>query len=199
MVILRCVVVVAAICLFLDDPILAHTRGGEIHGFVSGFIHPFSGLDHVLAMVAVGIWGSQLKRPAVWVLPLAFPLMMSVGGVLGVRGIAIPWVEIGVAGSALVLGAVIALEAQPPLWIALVIVATFGVLHGHAHGTELPKAANPGSYALGFVLATGVLHASGILIGLVDIWPVGSRLLRVLGALIAMTAVYLVFDLGLQR
>jgi len=96
------------------------------------------------------------------------------------------------------LGAVIALEARPPLWFAIAIVATFGVFHGHAHGTELPKAASPLSFALGFVLATGVLHASGILIGLLNHWPIGSRLLRAMGVSIAMIAVYTLAGLGLR-
>ena len=169
----------------------AHTAAAQAKGFATGFLHPLSGLDHILAMVAVGIWGAQLKRPAIWLLPIAFPLVMSIGGVLGVRGVPIPGVEIGVAASAVVLGIVIAAELKPPLWVAAVVVSAFAIFHGHAHGTELPKAASPLTYALGFVFATGLLHVSGILIGLLDSWPAGGKVLRAAGALIAVTGVFL--------
>jgi urease accessory protein len=183
---LRWAATVAAITFF-STPAFAHTIPGQAKGFVTGFLHPLSGLDHVLAMVAVGIWGAQLKRPAIWILPVAFPLVMTLGGLLGIRGVPLPGVEIGVAASAVVLGIVIALELRPPLWVAALIVSAFAIFHGHAHGTELPKAASPLTYALGFVLATGLLHVSGILIGLVDLLPVGGKLLRTAGGLIATT------------
>jgi urease accessory protein len=186
----RWVATVAAIAA-LTTPAFAHTAPGQAQGFVTGFLHPLSGLDHILAMVAVGIWGAQLRRPAIWILPVAFPLVMSFGGLLGIRGVLLPGVEIGVAASAVVLGIVIALELRPPLWVAALIVSAFAIFHGHAHGTELPKAASPFTYALGFVLATGLLHVSGILIGLVDLLPAGSRLLRTAGGLIATTGLVL--------
>jgi urease accessory protein len=186
----RWIATFAAIAV-LTTPAFAHTTPGQAHGFVTGFLHPLTGLDHVLAMVAVGIWGAQLKRPAIWVLPVAFPLVMSFGGLLGIRGVPLPGVEIGVAASAVVLGIVIALELRPPLWVAALIVSAFATFHGHAHGTELPKAASPLTYALGFVLATGLLHVSGILIGLVDLLPVGGKLLRTAGGLIATTGLVL--------
>jgi urease accessory protein len=179
----------------LNTPALAHTTPGQAQGFVTGFLHPLSGLDHVLAMVAVGIWGAQLKRPAIWILPVAFPLVMSFGGLLGIRGVPLPGVEIGVAASAVVLGIVIAVELRPPLWVAAMIVSAFAIFHGHAHGTELPKAAAPLTYALGFVLATGLLHLSGILIGLVDWLPTGGKLLRATGGLIAVTGLFLLATL----
>jgi urease accessory protein len=179
----------------LHSPAFAHTTPGQVQGFVTGFLHPLSGLDHVLAMVAVGIWGAQLKRPAIWILPVAFPLVMSLGGLLGIRGIPLPGVEIGVAVSAVVLGIAIALELRPPLWVAAAIVSAFAIFHGHAHGTELPKAAAPLTYAAGFVLATGLLHASGILIGLVGLLPLGTRLLRTAGGLIAATGLFLLAGL----
>src|SRR5258708_1845089 len=185
----------AATLVVLNAQAWAHTTPGQAQGFVTGFLHPLSGLDHVLAMVAVGIWGAQLKRPAIWVLPVAFPLVMSFGGLLGIRGVPLPGVEIGVAASALVLGIVIALELRPPLWVAAAIVSVFAIFHGHAHGTELPKAAAPLTYALGFVLATGFLHLSGIVIGLVDLWPVGTKLLRTAGRLIAAIGFFLLAGL----
>jgi urease accessory protein len=184
-----------AVIAVLTTPALAHTTPGQAQGFVTGFLHPLSGLDHVLAMIAVGIWGAQLKRPAIWILPVAFPLAMSLGGLLGIRGVPLPGVEIAVAASAVVLGIVIALELRPPLWGAALIVSAFAIFHGHAHGTELPKAASPLTYALGFVLATGLLHVSGILIGLVDLLPVGGKLLRTAGGLIATTGVFLLASL----
>lgn len=186
---------VAAVLMFMSASAFAHTTPGQAQGFITGFLHPLSGLDHVLAMVAVGIWGAQLKRPAIWVLPVAFPLVMSIGGVLGVRGVPLPGVEIGVAASAAVLGIVILLELRPPLWVAGAIVATFAIFHGHAHGTELPKAASPLTYALGFVLATGTLHVCGILFGLLEAWPAGPKLLRTAGALIAAIGVFLLVGL----
>lgn len=182
----------------LSSPAFAHSSPGQAQGFVTGFVHPLSGLDHILAMVAVGIWGAQLKRPAIWLLPVAFPLIMSFGGLLGIRGVPIPGVEIGVAASAVLLGLLIAFEMQPPLWIAGLIVSTFAIFHGHAHGTELPKAAAPLTYALGFVLATGLLHASGILIGLLNLLPSGGRLLRTAGALISGMGLVLLAGLLVQ-
>jgi len=118
---------------------LAHQEAGQITGFLSGFEHPISGLDHVLAMIAVGLWGAVLGPPAIWVLPVAFPMMMAVGGLLGLLGIPLSGVEIGIAISALVLGAMVLAELHPPLWLAAVIVGFFAIFHGHAHGRELPE------------------------------------------------------------
>ena len=185
----------AAVATLFSTPAFAHTAPGQAEGFVTGFLHPLSGLDHVLAMVAVGIWGAQLKRPAIWILPVAFPLVMSVGGLLGIRGVPLPGVEIGVAASAVVLGVVIALELRPPLWVAGAIVSAFAIFHGHAHGTELPKAAAPLTYAIGFVIATGLLHVCGILIGLIETRPAGARLLRTAGGLIAAIGIFLLAGL----
>ena len=184
-----------AVLAALSSPAFAHTTPGQAEGFATGFLHPLSGLDHVLAMVAVGIWGAQLKRPAIWVLPVTFPLVMSFGGLLGIRGVPLPGVEIGVAVSAVVLGIVIAFELRPPLWVAGVIVSVFAIFHGHAHGTELPKAASPLTYAAGFVLATGLLHVCGILIGLVDLFPAGAKVLRTAGGFIAVIGAFLLFGL----
>jgi urease accessory protein len=191
-------VALAAALVALSPQASAHTTPGQAQGFTTGFLHPLSGWDHILAMVAVGIWGAQLKRPAIWMLPVAFPLVMSFGGLLGIRGVPLPGVEIGVAASAVVLGVVIALELRPPLWVAALIVSAFAIFHGHAHGTELPKAAAPLTYAMGFVLATGLLHVCGILIGLVDLLPVGTKVLRTAGGLIAVTGLFLLSGLVLH-
>jgi urease accessory protein len=168
---------------------LAHTVGGLAGGFVSGFTHPLFGWDHVVAMVAVGMWGAFLGPPAIWLLPIVFPLVMAVGGAMGVIGVPLPGVEIGIALSAVALGALVAFAARPPLWIAAVIVGCFAVFHGHAHGTELPHAANAVAFSVGFVLATGFLHLCGIAIGLLVCWPKGAVLVRVGGGVIAGTGI----------
>jgi len=159
-------------------------------GFLAGLEHPVMGLDHVVAMVAVGIWGAQLRAPAIWVLPVTFPLVMSFGGILGGLGVPIPGIEVGIAVSAIVLGAMVAFAARPPLWIAAVIVGVFAIFHGYAHGAELPQSANAISYAVGFVIATGTLHALGILTGLINKWPAGEKCLRAGGVLIALCGAY---------
>ncbi|MEY2686820.1 MAG: hypothetical protein RL375_1018 [Pseudomonadota bacterium] len=169
---------------------LAHA-GAEtlVGGFWSGFMHPVLGWDHVIAMIAVGLWGAFLGTPAIWLLPVVFPTVMALGGALGVAGVALPGVEVGIALSAIVLGAMIALAARPPLWIASVIVGAFAVFHGHAHGTELPQAANALAFSAGFVIATGLLHLSGIAFGLTVKWPAGRVAVRVAGGAISAAGV----------
>ena len=180
------------IAVFLGaEPAFAHTGAGVAGGFTAGFMHPLSGLDHLLAMVSVGIWGAFLGRPLIWALPVAFPLIMVVGGVLGILGIPLPFVEIGVSGSVIALGLAIAAAWRAPAVIAVAIIAVFALFHGHAHGTELPHAAEPAAYASGFVLATGLLHVSGIAIGLLLGLPGGTMLLRGAGAMIALAGVWI--------
>jgi urease accessory protein len=168
---------------------LAHTRGGEALGLSTGLTHPVSGLDHVLAMIAVGLWGAQLGAPALWLLPVVFPMVMAFGGMLGLIGVMLPGIEIGIAVSAIALGAVVACAARPRLWIAAVLVGVFAIFHGHAHGTELPDGADGVLYSIGFVLATGALHASGIAIGLVHRVPMGQLAVRGAGTVIAAAGV----------
>jgi len=179
----------ALVLLLASTPVLAHVQGGEAAGFLSGLSHPVSGWDHVLAMVAVGLWGAQLGPPALWLLPVTFPMVMAVGGMLGLMGFPIPGVEIGIAVSALVLGVMVLLEARPPLAVAAVVVGFFGVFHGHAHGTELPAGQSGLLYSVGFVFATGCLHGVGIAIGLIHRWPAGRRVLRGAGAVVALAGV----------
>jgi len=167
----------------------AHEGGGIAGGFYSGFVHPMLGWDHVAAMVAVGLWGAFLGNPAIWVLPIVFPMVMAVGGALGVAGVPLPAVETGIATSAVILGLMVALAARPPLWVAALIVAVFAIFHGYAHGAELPEAANPLAYSLGFVIATGLLHLSGIAFGLLARWPAGRLAVRTGGGLIALAGV----------
>lgn len=167
----------------------AHEGAGLAGGFMSGFAHPLLGWDHVIAMLAVGLWGAFLGAPALWLLPVVFPLVMAAGGVLGVLGVPLPAVEIGIAASAVALGGVVAGALRPPLWVAALLVALFAVFHGHAHGTELPQAASPLAYSLGFVVATGLLHLTGITLGLLARWPAGRIAVRGMGAGIALLGV----------
>lgn len=163
----------------------AHIVQGEAVGFVSGFSHPVSGLDHIVAMVAVGLWGAQLGRPAIWLLPVTFPLVMAVGGFVGLIGLHLPGSEIAIALSGFCLGAAVLTELRPPMWAAAALVGLFGLFHGYAHGAELPPGQNALLYSLGFVIATGLLHASGIALGLIHRWPWGRLALRGTGGLIA--------------
>jgi Hydrogenase/urease accessory protein len=178
----------------VPDLASAHQQSGVAGGFVSGFTHPLFGPDHVVAMVAVGLWGAQLGAPAIWVLPITFPLIMAFGGLLGVLGIPIPGVEVGIALSAIALGGMVALQARPPLWAAMVLVGVFAIFHGHAHGAELPEAANPLAYGVGFVIATGLLHLTGILIGLLISRPLGATAVRVCGGVIALIGAYFLMN-----
>lgn len=163
----------------------AHTGEGVQGGLISGFTHPLFGWDHVVAMVAVGLWGAFLGRPAIWILPVVFPLVMAFGGALGVAGIPVPAVEAGIALSGVVLGLLVAFAVSAPLWVAAVIVGIFAIFHGHAHGTELPDAANPYAYAVGFVVATGLLHMAGIAFGYLTKMPWGAYAVRAAGVVIA--------------
>lgn len=169
----------------------AHTDAAAPAGFSAGFLHPLAGADHLLAMVAVGVWGAALGAPLLWTLPVVFPLLMVVGGVLGIVGIGLPAVEAGIALSVLLLGLAVAAAWRAPVAAAVALVALFGVLHGHAHGTELPAAASPVAYSAGFVLATGVLHLAGILLGTLDKLPRGALVVRCLGAGMAVAGAWM--------
>ena len=173
--------------LFLQAAHLeAHVQQGQAAGFLTGLRHPVSGLDHVLAMIAVGLWGAQLGAPAVWLLPVTFPMVMAFGGFLGLVGIPVPGVEVGIAASAILLGLVVAREARPPLVAAAVLVGFFAIFHGHAHGTELPAGQSGLMYSIGFVVATGCLHGVGIAIGVVHRWPLGRVAMRLAGAAVTV-------------
>jgi urease accessory protein len=176
-----------AFALYLAWPasVLAHVEQGQAVGFITGLEHPWSGLDHVLAMIAVGIWGAQLGNPALWILPVTFPMVMSLGAMMGLLGIPLPGIEIGIAVSAILLGSMVLGEVKPKLYIAAVMVGFFAIFHGHAHGTELPAGQSGLLYSMGFVIATGVLHGIGITIGLIHRWPAGKLALRGAGAFIA--------------
>ncbi len=168
----------------------AHADAASLAGgFATGFMHPVLGWDHVVAMVAVGLWGAFLGERAVWTLPVVFPVVMAAGGVLGLLGVPLPFVEVGIALSAIVIGAMIATASRPPLWVAAIVVGAFAIFHGYAHGAELPEAANPVLYTAGFMLATGLLHVGGIVVGLSVRWPIGAKVVRGIGALISLAGV----------
>jgi urease accessory protein len=178
-----------ALALLWPGIAFAHVDGAVAGGFASGLLHPVTGLDHVVAMVAVGLWGTQLGAPAIWALPVTFPLVMAFGGMLGLLGVGLPGVEIGIALSAVALGTLVLVEARPPWWLGAVVVGAFAIFHGHAHGTELPDGATGLVYSVGFVIATGCLHAIGIAIGLIHRWQAGRLAIRAGGGAVAAAGV----------
>lgn len=177
---------IAVTILLCARVVEAHVQKGEAAGFLSGVRHPISGLDHVLAMIAVGLWGAQLGAPAIWLLPVAFPMVMAFGGLMGLMGIPLPGAEVGIAASAILLGSAVLLESRPRLFIAASLVGFFAIFHGYAHGTELPPGQSGLLYSIGFVIATGCLHGVGITIGLIHRWVWGQRVVRLAGAGVAM-------------
>ena len=179
----------ASLLLAGARPALAHQQAGQAQGFLTGFLHPLSGPDHVVAMIAVGLWGAQLGPPAVWLLPVTFPMVMAFGGFLGLVGVPLPGVEVGIALSALLLGLMIARESKPPLLAAASLVGFFAVFHGHAHGTELPAGQSGLTYSIGFVVATGLLHGVGIAMGVVHRWRAGRVALRAAGGAVALAGI----------
>ncbi len=183
-----------ALAVLLPADASAHIVKGEAIGFVSGFEHPISGFDHIIAMVAVGLWGAQLGAPAIWLLPVTFPLVMAFGGFLGLIGVSLPGSEVAIALSGVGLGAVVLTEFRPPLWVAAAIVGTFGLFHGYAHGHELPPGQNAILYSIGFILATGLLHITGITIGLVHRWRWGQYALRCAGVVVLGGGVYFLWS-----
>jgi urease accessory protein len=184
----RYFVLALAAAALAAGPAMAHENVGVIGGFASGFSHPLAGPDHVAAMVAVGLLGAFLGAPALYLLPLIFPLVMAIGGALGFAGVALPGVEVAIAASALVLGLMVAAGRQMSLWTAAV-VAFFAIFHGHAHGTELPAAADAAAYSLGFVIGTSLLHLVGISIGMATRRDAGRVAVRALGGAIAVVGI----------
>jgi len=162
----------------------AHVGIGDTIGIAHGFMHPVSGIDHVLAMLAVGLFAAHLGGRALWLVPLAFLAMMAFGGALGIAGVALPYVEIGVAVSVVMLGIIIASRISPPLAIAMALVGFFAIFHGHAHGAEMPETALGLAYGAGFILATALLHAIGIGLGIL----IGRerRVMQTAGSVIAL-------------
>jgi urease accessory protein len=160
---------VLALCLAamtIAPPAFAHTGVGDTTGFLHGFLHPIGGIDHVLAMVAVGLFAALLGGRALWLVPISFVTMMAMGGALGMAAVNLPFVEIGIGLSVVTLGAAVALRVSMPTAVAMGFVGFFAIFHGYAHGAEMPDTASGFSYGAGFVLATALLHACGIGLGL---------------------------------
>jgi urease accessory protein len=149
-------------------PSLAHAHVGvsETSGFLHGMGHPLSGLDHIFAMVAVGLWAAQMGGRGIWAIPLTFITVMALSAVLGIVGINMAFAEIGIVASVLALGVLIAASVRPPLAVSIIIVGLFAMFHGYAHGAEMPETASGIAYGAGFLIATGFLHACGIGLGI---------------------------------
>ena len=170
----------------------AHVGVGDTHGFAHGFAHPLSGIDHILAMVAVGLFAAHLGGRALYLVPLSFIAMMIVGGVLGIAGVSLPFVEIGIGLSVVVFGMAVAFGLNMPAALAMLLVGFFAIFHGHAHGTEMPESISGLAYGAGFVLATATLHAFGIGLGLIvgkTSRIFGERLLQALGGAMALVGI----------
>ena len=180
-----------ALCL-APTAALAHTGVGDTSGFAHGFMHPLGGLDHLLAMILVGLFAYGLGGRALWLVPLTFVGVMALGGFLGVAEIPVPFIEIGIALSVVVLGAVVAFGIKPPVAAAMAMVGLFAIFHGHAHGTEMPMDASGLAYGVGFMLATALLHAAGVgigmLIGMTTRW-LGDNVYRAAGGLASLAGI----------
>jgi urease accessory protein len=187
-------IAIAVLAALVPQAAYAHTGVGNASGFVHGFVHPIGGLDHVLAMVTVGLFAAHLGGRALWLVPASFVTMMAAGGALGFYGVNLPFIEVGIALSVVVLGAVVALQANLPLAAAMGLVGLFAVFHGHAHGAEMPMEVSAAGYGAGFLIATALLHATGIGIGLslgkLAYGP-ARRVSQLAGAAIAITGLSL--------
>ena len=182
----RIIACAAVMGVALAAPAFAHTGiGAHSHGFAAGFLHPLMGLDHMLAMLGVGVWAAQLGKRATWLVPAAFVAVMIAGAGLALSGIAMPMVEFGIAGSVLVIGALIAFGTRMPVGLAMSLVGLFALFHGHAHGTELPGFAHPAAYGAGFVTATALLHAGGLGIAFLVRRHAARLPFRIAGAMMA--------------
>ncbi len=177
-------------------PASAHVMDGPLGGFGSGFGHPLAGFDHLLAMLAVGLWGAQMGGRSVWTLPATFPMIMCVGGIIGMTGVLPDQpIEYGIAVSVIVLGGAIAAAWRAPEWAALVLIAAFALMHGYPHGVLAPRASDPAAFTVGFVVSTGVIHVIGIAIG-AALKPIGGgRLVQAMGAAISVAGFWFLFQL----
>ncbi|WP_420644089.1 HupE/UreJ family protein [Candidatus Leptofilum sp.] len=191
--------IIAGLCLWLmamPTAVFAHDEGTVLRfgSFLAGFTHPVLGLDHLLAMLSVGIVSSQIGGRAIWVVPATFVGVMAIGGLLGLLDLGLTAVETGIAISVLLLGLAIAAGQRIPLVVALIAVALFATFHGYAHGAEMPDIAKPVRYALGFLLGTAVIHVAGVLLG--DIpqhYKIGPTVLRLAGGGIAIVGILFLF------
>lgn len=188
---------VAASFLFMPTLASAHTGFSEASGLLHGMIHPISGMDHLLAMIMVGVLAQQLGRRAIWLVPITFLSLMTIGGALGIFGFNISLIETGIAASVIMLGAMVAIDAKIPISVAMGVVGFFALFHGYAHGAEMPENIGGFTYAVGFLMATGTLHAVGIGLGLIisDVSARhGSAIVRATGALASFAGIGLLLN-----
>lgn len=178
--------------LLLSPTLLhAHTGVGSTTGFAHGFGHPLGGLDHLCAMVAVGLWAAQLGGRAIWAVPLSFVSIMALGGLLGMAHIGVPFVEQGIVVSVLMLGVFIAAAVRMPLWASMTVVGLFAIFHGHAHGAEMPETSSGFVYAVGFMMATALLHITGIGAGIAIQRLTRPQFVRIAGAALILCGGYM--------
>ncbi|HEY8900985.1 MAG TPA: HupE/UreJ family protein [Chthoniobacterales bacterium] len=182
----------ATFAALLALPTVAHAHPGHglAQGFAPGFSHPLIGLDHQLAMVAIGLWAAQAGGRAMWAVPATFVGVMALGGALGMMQVPVPFIEPGIAASVLILGLLIAFAVRMPLAAAVPLVGLFAIFHGHAHGAEMPENASGAAYAVGFMLATAALHGVGIGLGMAIQRFTAAPVIRFAGAAIAVAGVY---------
>lgn len=169
----------------------AHAGPAHVHSMAAGFAHPFTGLDHLLAMVAVGLWAGMNGGRALWAWPAAFVTLMLAGGVLGAAHVTLPLVETGILASVVVLGVAVAASLRVPTALGAVLIGAFALLHGYAHGAELPAGASAARYMTGFVLATALLHSIGVMAAVAAGRDTGRVAVRAVGALVLVAGVAL--------
>lgn len=191
---IRTAMLVAA--MLLSSPVFAHSGNHHSTDLAAGFMHPLLGLDHLLAMLAVGLWAARFRQPVRWTLLLMFPAVMALGALAGMLNGYLPGIEPGVAGSVAVLGLLIAFAIRMPARVSGIAVSLFALVHGYAHGVELPAEASPALYGVGFILATLVLHLTGLAIGAMATGSAAGKALRLLGGAIAAAGTYLLVSVA---
>jgi urease accessory protein len=169
----------------------AHPAAGSVNGLIDGMAHPLGGLDHLCAMIGVGLWAAQRGGRAIWLAPLAFIVVMAVGGALGMLAVSVPFVEQSIVASVLILGILIAASIRLPLLLSVLIVGTFALFHGHAHGAEMPHTASGLMYGAGFIAATALLHSIGVGVGLLARQTGASWVIRCAGAALVLCGIIL--------
>ena len=182
---------ILGILIFAPSLARAHTGVGAVHGLANGLMHPLTGLDHLCAMIAVGLWAAQCGGRALWAVPLTFVSVMTFGAALGMAGIPLPFTETGIIASVLILGVLIAAAVRLPLAVSMSIVGLFALCHGHAHGAEMPANASGLTYGLGFVAMTALLHLVGIGWGLAMQKIASEKIIRCTGGAVVACGLYL--------
>jgi urease accessory protein len=187
-------IVLAFLTSILVPQAQAHTGGGYTHSFFHGLAHPVNGLDHLCAMIAVGLWAGQLGGRALWIVPAAFVGALAFGGWLGLQGVSFPLVEQGIFASLIVIGLLVALALRLPLWAGTVLIAFFALFHGYAHGAEMPVSTTASFYSLGFMATTALLHGGGLLLAVALQHLARASAVRWIGGVVSCLGVYLIFS-----